>query len=140
MMRHDDVVRRLEDLGCTSLTIHRRRGSDVQCTNREFANVLLAEEQIIDNGHDLYRDRHGDTVDSDTQMQRTDHEIEDQPRKPACPLVGTDGNVFAVIARVRRCLEGDGQPERAKEFVKRATSATSYDAVLQLVFQYCDPM
>jgi hypothetical protein len=62
------------------------------------------------------------------------------PRKPACPLVGTDGNVFSVIGRVRRCLELSGQPERAREFVERATSSASYDAVLQLTFEYVDPM
>jgi hypothetical protein len=64
----------------------------------------------------------------------------DTRRKPACPLVGTDGNVFAIIGRVRRCLELSGQPERATEFVERATSAASYDAVLQLTFEYVDPM
>ena len=104
------------------------------------AHKLLAEEMIIDNGHDLYKDRRDDTAETDTQMQRTDHEVEDQPRKPACPLVGTDGNVFSVIARVRRCLELSGQPERAQEFVERATSSANYDACLQPTFEYVDPM
>jgi hypothetical protein len=64
----------------------------------------------------------------------------DSSRRPECPLVGEDGNVFAVIGRVRRCLERDGQPERAREFVERATSSTRYDAVLKLTFEYVDPM
>src|SRR4051794_6353263 len=42
-------------------------------------------------------------------------------RKPVCQLTGEDGNVFSVITRVRRCLEEDGQPERAKEWVDDAT-------------------
>jgi hypothetical protein len=64
----------------------------------------------------------------------------DRGTKPPCPLVDTDGNVFAIIGRVRRCLEHDDQPDRAREFVERATSAKSYDDVLQLTFEYVDPM
>ena len=58
--------------------------------------------------------------------------------KPPCLLVGTDGNVFAIIGRVRRALQDAGQPDLAAEFVQRATSAGSYDAVLGLCFEYVD--
>jgi hypothetical protein len=62
------------------------------------------------------------------------------PRKPACPLVGTDGNVFGIIGTVKRCLIEDGQPERARAWVADATSSRSYDEVLQKVHEYTDPM
>jgi len=42
--------------------------------------------------------------------------------------------VFAVIARVKRALEQDGQPDRAREFVKRAFESKSYDEVLALAW------
>ena len=58
--------------------------------------------------------------------------------KPVCRLVGTDGNVFAVIGRVRQALIGAGQPDRASEFVKRAFGAPSYDAVLRLCMEYVE--
>ena len=61
-----------------------------------------------------------------------------QPRSPH--FTGLDGNVFGIIARVRRCLEDDGQPERAQEWVADATSSRSYDEVLQKTFRYVDPM
>lgn len=57
---------------------------------------------------------------------------------PACRLVGTDGNVFAVIGAVRRALVAAGQPDRAREFVERAWAAGSYDAVLRHCFEYVD--
>ena len=38
--------------------------------------------------------------------------------KPRCKLVGTDGNVFAIIGAVRRALVAAGEPERAREFVQ----------------------
>jgi len=60
-------------------------------------------------------------------------------RKPSVKLVGEDGNVFAIIGRVRKALVYDGQRERAAEWVRRATSAGSYDEVLQLVFEYVEP-
>lgn len=59
--------------------------------------------------------------------------------KPPCKLVGRDGNVFNVIALVKRALRGAGQPERATEFVQRAFAAKSYDEVLALTFEYVDP-
>jgi len=59
-------------------------------------------------------------------------------RKPACKLVGTDGNVFAVIGRVQRTLKAAGQPERASEFVRKAFQAKSYDEVLALCMDCVD--
>jgi len=46
--------------------------------------------------------------------------------------------VFTVIARVKRALEHDGQPDRAREFVKRAFESKSYDEVLALCVDYVE--
>ena len=58
--------------------------------------------------------------------------------KPPCRLVGTDGNVFAIIGTVRRALERAGQRERASEFVAKAMQSKSYEEVLALCFDYVD--
>lgn len=58
--------------------------------------------------------------------------------KPQCQLIGTDGNVFAIIGKVKKTLERDKQPERAKEFVDKATSSKSYDEVLTLLHDYVE--
>ena len=58
--------------------------------------------------------------------------------KPRVELVGTDGNVFAIIGKVHRALKRAGQTDKATEFINRATSAKSYDEVLQLVFEYVE--
>ncbi len=58
--------------------------------------------------------------------------------KPNCILVGTDGNVFAIIGKVSKALERAGQRAEAKEFRSRALSSKSYDAVLQLCFEYIE--
>ena len=60
------------------------------------------------------------------------------PKKPACKLVGTDGNVFAIIGTVRRALRRAGQDTRATEFVQKAFGARSYDEVLGLCMDYVD--
>lgn len=65
----------------------------------------------------------------------TDHT--DQPR-PRCKLVGTDGNVYAVIATVRRALLNAGLEDRAAEFFQRAHAAKSYDEVLGLCWEFVD--
>ena len=61
-----------------------------------------------------------------------------EPRKPACRLVGTDGNVFAIIGTVRRALRRAGMDGRATEFVQKAFAAGSYDEVLGLCHEYVD--
>ena len=58
--------------------------------------------------------------------------------KPECKLSGTDGNVFAIIGKVSRSLKQAGQPEKAKEFTEKAFKSGSYDAVLQLCFDYVE--
>jgi len=60
------------------------------------------------------------------------------PPKPVCRLVGEDGNVFAIIGRVRRTLRTAGQPGQAQEFADRAFSAGSYDEVLRLCMEYVE--
>jgi hypothetical protein len=60
--------------------------------------------------------------------------------KPTVQLVGTDGNAYSVIGTVKRALIADGQSERATEWVQQALRCPSYDALLQLVFDYVDPL
>lgn len=57
---------------------------------------------------------------------------------PKCKLVGTDGNVFAIIGAVSNALKKAGLPEKAAEFRTKAMQSASYDAVLLLCFDYVD--
>jgi hypothetical protein len=54
------------------------------------------------------------------------------------PMVGEDGNVFAVIGRVKQAMERAGYREEAQAFVRAATACDSYDEVLGLVMQWVD--
>jgi hypothetical protein len=60
------------------------------------------------------------------------------PERPVCQLVGEDGNVFNIIALVRRALREAGQMDAAEEFVRRAYACQSYEDVLALVVAYVD--
>lgn len=59
-------------------------------------------------------------------------------KKPKCKLVGTDGNVFAIIGTVSRTLRAAKLPEQAKEFTDKALSSASYDEVLGLCMEYVE--
>jgi hypothetical protein len=59
---------------------------------------------------------------------------------PKCQLLGEDGNVFAIIGKVKKTLNQAGLKEQGKEFVMRAMGAESYDEILQLSFEYVDVM
>lgn len=58
--------------------------------------------------------------------------------KPTVKLVGEDGNVFAIICRVRKTLHQAGIPGAAEEFAEKAFQCSSYGEVLVLVMQYCE--
>jgi hypothetical protein len=56
--------------------------------------------------------------------------------KPICKLVGTDGNVFAIIGNVSKCLKEADLIEQAKEFQERAFASKSYGDVISLCQEY----
>ena len=58
--------------------------------------------------------------------------------KPACKLIGEDGNVFAIIGNVSRTLRRAGMADKAKEFSAKAMNSGSYDEVLRLCMEYVD--
>lgn len=47
-------------------------------------------------------------------------------------LSGMEGNVFAIISRVRGALHRAGYEQEAREYAQQAMACKSYDAVLQL--------
>jgi len=63
---------------------------------------------------------------------------EPEPRKPKCKLVGTDGNVFALTAKVTQALRSAGQDDKCQEFNKRLLVCKSYDDALVLMLEYVD--
>lgn len=58
--------------------------------------------------------------------------------KPPVKLIGTDGNVFAIIGKVSAGLKRAGMREKAAEFTQRALSSKSYDEVLCLCGEYVE--
>lgn len=58
--------------------------------------------------------------------------------KPTVVLSGADGNVYNLIGLVRQALIANGQEDKAKEMVERATASKSYAEVLQMFWDYVD--
>ncbi len=58
--------------------------------------------------------------------------------KPKCKLVGEDGNVFCIIARVAKALKNAGMKNEAVEFKNKAFNSKSYDEVIRLAMEYTD--
>lgn len=51
-------------------------------------------------------------------------------------LTGTDGNVFALGAKVREALQQGGRPDLAKEFTQALFRCRSYNDALTLMSGY----
>ncbi len=55
--------------------------------------------------------------------------------KVVVKLVGEDGNAFAILGRVSKALRRAGMPEKAEEYLARAT-AGGYDHLLAVTLEY----
>ena len=51
-------------------------------------------------------------------------------------LTGTDGNIFAIIAKVREALRRNGRSDLLKEFTAYITSSSSFEEALCRVMEY----
>ena len=51
-------------------------------------------------------------------------------------LTGTDGNIFAIIAKVREALRRNGRSDLIKEFTYYITRSSSYEEALCRVMEY----
>jgi hypothetical protein len=58
--------------------------------------------------------------------------------KPKCKLIGTDGNVFNLIALVSKTLEKNKLITLAEEFRNKAFNCSSYQEVIALIPNYVD--
>lgn len=60
--------------------------------------------------------------------------------KPKCPLIGQDGNIFAVMGIASGTLKGNGMEDQAKEMCRRVTSSDSYEEALSVICEYVEPV
>ncbi len=58
---------------------------------------------------------------------------EEQPRKPQCPLIGEDGNIFHLVGVACRTLRENDLKEQAKELQSRVFSSGSYPEALGII-------
>jgi len=58
--------------------------------------------------------------------------------KPKCKLIGTDGNVFALVGKASRALKNAGLKEKAQELREKIFNCQSYDEALKILGDYVD--
>ena len=61
-----------------------------------------------------------------------------ETKKPKVKLVGTDGNVFALLGECCTALKRAHQEDKATELRRKVFLAQSYDEALGLMCEYCD--
>ena len=58
-------------------------------------------------------------------------------KKPDCPLIGQNGNIFNLMGIAARTLRHNGLAEQSKEMTRRITdTAQSYDEALGIIGEY----
>ena len=85
----------------------------------------------------------GGTWLSDYIPNRLGGFIEEQPaqeqKKPDCPLIGQDGNIFNLMGIASKTLKRNGMGEQAKEMCDRITSSSDYNKALSIICEYVNP-
>lgn len=67
----------------------------------------------------------------DSEMQKN--------KRPKCPIMGADSNIFNIMGIASRTLRRNDMPEEAKEMRSRVTSSGSYDKALGIIMEYVEP-
>lgn len=82
----------------------------------------------------------GGTWLSDYVPNRLGGFIEEQPaqeqKKPDCPLIGEDSNIFNLMGIASKTLKRNGLAEQAKEMCDRITSSGDYNKALCIIGEY----
>ncbi len=63
-------------------------------------------------------------------------ENEQTQKKPDCPLIGENSNVFNLMGIASKTLRRNGMADEAKEMCERITSSGSYDEALGIIGEY----
>lgn len=128
-----DLKKRIEQL---KESVHKLKESYVQKENpKRIERLRKRLLDAADNGMMLlaYLDMQKDLE------QYVQEELEmTTNRKPKCPLIGIDGNVFALIGMTQKSLKAIGEDEQAKEMYQRVTSSGSYQEALGIMAEYVD--
>lgn len=66
-------------------------------------------------------------------------ENEQTQKKPDCPLLGEDSNIFNIMGIASKTLKRSDMAEEAKEMCSRVTSSGSYEEALGIIMEYVEP-
>jgi len=66
---------------------------------------------------------------------------EQEERKPPCPLIGRNGNIYNLMSIASKTLRENGMSEKAREMTARITGGNcrSYDKALRIISDYVEP-
>ncbi len=57
-------------------------------------------------------------------------------KKPDCPLIGQDGNIFNLLGLASRTLRENGMADQSRQMYARVTQSQSYDSALSIIGEY----
>lgn len=60
-------------------------------------------------------------------------------KRPMCPIIGADGNIFNLLGIASRTLKNNGMADEAKEMYDRVTSSDDYLKALCIIGEYIEP-
>ena len=95
-------------------------------THSEFGGKWLS---------DYVPNRLGGFIDEPAE-EKSSEQSKTGTKKPDCPLIGADGNVFNLAGLAGRTLRRNGLPDEAREMSKRVFASHSYSEALSIIGEY----
>ena len=118
------------------------RLNEIECLDSIESMIIPMIHSTDDSVGWIYAfmDRWDEVVDVLETEVNTKIETEKSPAKPLCKLVGSDGNIFAVIGVAARALRREGLRDQETEMRERVEKSQSYHQALGIIMEYVDPV
>lgn len=87
-------------------------------------------------GEDQFRKLSQQEIAKENKASDVEQSAKSTCKKPSCPLIEQDGNIFNLMGIASRTLREHGMAEEAKEMYQRITQSESYGAALNIIGEY----
>ena len=103
-----------------------------------FEKCDMTKSHFTHSSFDDVRFIECDIMDISFQYALGEVEINPERKKPRCKLVGSDGNIYALLGVASRALKNNGQREDAENMRERVFASGSYYEALGIITEYVD--
>ena len=117
-------------------SIHKLK--DCHVNRNLYHREKFLQKRLLDVAEDSMRIVAYLNMQDELEKMRQEEMKMKQNRKPKCPMIGSDGNVFNLIGLAQKSLLAVNEEDSAKELQERVFQSASYDEALNIMQEYVE--